>query len=92
VASRRRGRWIAEQDFTIMEIKSKNMNSECVILSIIFSHKSLLEDLLHSPFIFKGRGEEELGFLPDLTRCQSGKTGGKKERRGGGAQSPRNKW
>jgi len=26
--------------------------------------------ILHSPFIFKGRGEEEVGLRPDLTRCR----------------------
>jgi len=39
----RRGRGIADQDFTIMEIKSKDMNSKHVVLSItvFLSQKAL---------------------------------------------------
>jgi len=74
VAPRRRGRWIAEQDFTMMEIKSKDMNSKDVVLSILSLSETACRKgsnlILHSPFIFKGRGEEEVGLRPDLTRCR----------------------
>jgi len=37
---------------------------------ISLTPKLLLSNVLHSRFIFKGRGEEEVGLRPDLTRCR----------------------
>jgi len=80
------------------QIQRHEFNSKDVVLSIISVSETALRKgsnlMLHSPFIFKGRGEEEVGLRPYLTRCHQHtfKWENWGEERKKGPHRPRDKW